>query len=154
MLVRVSFFYSCQAERSELYVKYGIKFLLITKDSNAGKHVFFLFSVEVWMPNMSCCCGPSGVTNDFLISTMDPLALRYTDTAPLENHHCAAAFAVLKKPGCNFMSLMPKACPVCLACCLWISQDRSCTSNGCFHVCWVFSQFHISARLNSQKKMY
>jgi hypothetical protein len=40
-----------------------------------------------------------GVTNDFLIATSDPLALRYNDRSPLENHHCAAAFAIASEMG-------------------------------------------------------
>ncbi|KAG2497449.1 hypothetical protein HYH03_004604 [Edaphochlamys debaryana] len=42
--------------------------------------------------------GHPGVTNDFLIATNDPLAVRYNDRSPLENHHAAAAFSVLRKP--------------------------------------------------------
>ncbi|KAK9853879.1 hypothetical protein WJX84_001089 [Apatococcus fuscideae] len=36
-----------------------------------------------------------GFNNDFLIKTMDPLALLYNDHSPLENHHVASASAVL-----------------------------------------------------------
>lgn len=36
-----------------------------------------------------------GVNNDFLIKTADPLAIRYNDQSPLENHHCAAATGLL-----------------------------------------------------------
>ncbi len=42
--------------------------------------------------------GHPGLTNDFLIATSDPLAVRYNDRSPLENHHSAAAFSVLRKP--------------------------------------------------------
>ncbi|GLI60999.1 hypothetical protein VaNZ11_003257 [Volvox africanus] len=41
--------------------------------------------------------GHPGLTNDFLIATSDPLAVRYNDRSPLENHHCAAAFSVLRR---------------------------------------------------------
>ncbi|GLC67880.1 hypothetical protein PLESTF_000618600 [Pleodorina starrii] len=37
-----------------------------------------------------------GLTGDFLVATSHTLALRYNDRSPLENHHCAASFAVLK----------------------------------------------------------
>ncbi|GLI60869.1 hypothetical protein VaNZ11_003086, partial [Volvox africanus] len=36
-----------------------------------------------------------GLTGDFLIAISHPLALRYNDRSPLENHHCAAAFELL-----------------------------------------------------------
>lgn len=40
-----------------------------------------------------------GVNNLFLQQTLHPLAVRYCDHAVLEQHHCAAAFAVLELPG-------------------------------------------------------
>ncbi|KAF5827146.1 hypothetical protein DUNSADRAFT_1247 [Dunaliella salina] len=49
-----------------------------------------------------------GCTNDFLINKCDDLAVRYNDRAPLENHHLAAAFLLLKQPSYNFLSSMPK----------------------------------------------
>ncbi|EFJ40245.1 3'5'-cyclic nucleotide phosphodiesterase, partial [Volvox carteri f. nagariensis] len=39
--------------------------------------------------------GHPGLTNDFLVATSHPLALRYNDRAPLESHHAAAAFTLL-----------------------------------------------------------
>ncbi|KAG2439842.1 hypothetical protein HYH02_010474 [Chlamydomonas schloesseri] len=42
--------------------------------------------------------GHPGLTNDFLIATSDPLAVRYNDRSPLENHHAAASFAVMRRP--------------------------------------------------------
>ncbi|GLC47046.1 hypothetical protein PLESTM_002012800 [Pleodorina starrii] len=38
-----------------------------------------------------------GLTGDFLVATSHPLALRYNDRSPLENHHCAAAFELLTR---------------------------------------------------------
>ena len=49
-----------------------------------------------------------GLTNDFLINTGEGLALLYNDKAPLENHHLAAAFALLRQPDCNFMQGLMK----------------------------------------------
>ncbi|KAK9833209.1 hypothetical protein WJX74_010496 [Apatococcus lobatus] len=43
--------------------------------------------------------GHPGFNNDFLIKTMDPLALLYNDRSPLENHHVASASAVLMHGG-------------------------------------------------------
>ena len=39
--------------------------------------------------------GHRGVNNDFLIKTGDPLAMLYNDVSPMENHHVAAAFALM-----------------------------------------------------------
>ncbi|KAL6765019.1 hypothetical protein V8C86DRAFT_1223041 [Haematococcus lacustris] len=50
-----------------------------------------------------------GRTNDWLIETRDELALRYNDRSPMENHHLAAAFSLLKDPDLNFLALLPKA---------------------------------------------
>ncbi|KAF5828637.1 hypothetical protein DUNSADRAFT_17295 [Dunaliella salina] len=38
-----------------------------------------------------------GLTNAFLIATESPLAMRYNDNAPLEQHHLSSAFSVLKE---------------------------------------------------------
>jgi hypothetical protein len=50
-----------------------------------------------------------GLTNDFLVYSLDALAVLYNDRSPLENHHLAAAFALLRRPEYNFMPSMPKA---------------------------------------------
>ena len=38
-----------------------------------------------------------GVNNDFLIKTSDHLALLYNDSSPMENHHVASAFMLMKE---------------------------------------------------------
>jgi hypothetical protein len=38
-----------------------------------------------------------GVNNLYLVNTSDPLAVRYNDKSVLENHHLAAAFALMQK---------------------------------------------------------
>ena len=48
-----------------------------------------------------------GVNNDFLIKTQDDLAVRYNDKAPMENHHLAAAFALMKSNEFNFLRRLP-----------------------------------------------
>ncbi|KAJ9521275.1 hypothetical protein QJQ45_022997, partial [Haematococcus lacustris] len=50
-----------------------------------------------------------GRTNDWLVETQDELALRYNDRSPMENHHLAGAFSLLKHPDMNFLQAMPKA---------------------------------------------
>ncbi|MEW5305755.1 MAG: hypothetical protein WDW36_008274 [Sanguina aurantia] len=50
-----------------------------------------------------------GVTNDFLINTSDELALFYNDRAPMENHHLAATFRLMRSsPDVNFTAHLPK----------------------------------------------
>lgn len=50
--------------------------------------------------------GHLGLTNDFLVASGAPLALRYNDRSPMENHHCAAAFSALRRPELNFLEPM------------------------------------------------
>jgi hypothetical protein len=52
--------------------------------------------------------GHGGRTNDFLVASGNKLALLYNDQAPLENHHLAAAFALLRLPEYNFLAGMNK----------------------------------------------
>ena len=47
-----------------------------------------------------------GLNNGFLIKSNDVLALRYNDRSPLENHHLAGSFSVLRTPDCDFMTHM------------------------------------------------
>jgi len=49
-----------------------------------------------------------GLSNDFLVKTFSPKALRYNDRNVNENHHVAAAFEVLRRPECNFLEKMPE----------------------------------------------
>lgn len=48
-----------------------------------------------------------GYSNQFVIRTKHPLAIRYSDQSVLENHHLAAAFQVMyNTPKCNFIENM------------------------------------------------
>ena len=40
-----------------------------------------------------------GLNNDFLIKSCDPLALRYNDASPMENHHLAVGAAARSLDG-------------------------------------------------------
>ncbi len=42
--------------------------------------------------------GHLGVNNNFLITSMDELALAHNDQSPHENHHLASSFTVLFSP--------------------------------------------------------
>jgi len=48
----------------------------------------------------------AGVTNDFLVQSKHSLAVEYNDISPNENHHVAAAFAVLYDDEFNFICNM------------------------------------------------
>lgn len=44
-----------------------------------------------------------GHTNDFIVNSEDALAVDYNDISPLENHHLAKAFKILKREEYNFL---------------------------------------------------
>ena len=49
-----------------------------------------------------------GYSNQFIVRTKHPIAIRYSDNCVLENHHLAAAFQlILKKDQCNIMKNIP-----------------------------------------------
>eukprot|EP00033_Pygsuia_biforma_P002409 GCRY01002671.1.p1 GENE.GCRY01002671.1~~GCRY01002671.1.p1 ORF type:complete len:1001 (+),score=271.40 GCRY01002671.1:321-3323(+) len=48
-----------------------------------------------------------GVNNAFLVTTTDPLAVRYNDSSVLENHHAATLFTLLNQPEYNFVEELP-----------------------------------------------
>jgi len=50
-----------------------------------------------------------GLSNDFLMKTRDERALLYNDHHVNENHHVAAAFGILYRQECNFLSGLPLA---------------------------------------------
>ncbi|CAK0864496.1 unnamed protein product [Prorocentrum cordatum] len=49
-----------------------------------------------------------GRTNDFLVKTSHDRALRHNDRHVNENHHAAASFALLQRPGLNFLEGLPR----------------------------------------------
>ncbi len=50
--------------------------------------------------------GHVGTNNSFQAKTSSPLSILYNDQNVLENNHLATAFAILKKPECDFMSYL------------------------------------------------
>jgi len=49
-----------------------------------------------------------GYSNQFIVRTKHPIAIRYSDICVLENHHLASAFQVIfKKGNCNIMKDIP-----------------------------------------------
>lgn len=50
-----------------------------------------------------------GLSNDFLVRTMDVRALCYNDQHVNENYHVAAAFDILRRPDHNFLQHLPPA---------------------------------------------
>ncbi|KXZ51295.1 hypothetical protein GPECTOR_13g782 [Gonium pectorale] len=53
--------------------------------------------------------GHPGLTADFLIATSDPLAVRYNDRSPLENHHGASFFALVRQPDLDALGQLAPA---------------------------------------------
>ena len=49
-----------------------------------------------------------GLSNDFLVKTDNERAIRYNDRSVNENHHVAAAYAVMRRPECNFLDSLPR----------------------------------------------
>lgn len=52
--------------------------------------------------------GHPGLTNNFLVAARHPSALRYNDTAVLQNYNLSSAFALLMNPECNFLAHVTK----------------------------------------------
>ncbi|PNW71675.1 hypothetical protein CHLRE_16g664200v5 [Chlamydomonas reinhardtii] len=68
---------------------------------NAQLHVHYLDELGLLAMYFAAVIhdfGHPGLTGDFLVNTSDQLALRYNDRSPLENHHCAAAFTLMRRP--------------------------------------------------------
>ena len=50
----------------------------------------------------------SGYSNQFIVRTKHPLAIRYSDSCVMENHHLASAFnIIMKNENCNIMNNLP-----------------------------------------------
>ena len=44
-----------------------------------------------------------GYNNAFAVNASTPLAVRYNDASPLENHHIAVAWTILRSAGCRLL---------------------------------------------------
>jgi len=66
-----------------------------------------------------------GLNNDFLIKTAHPLALRYNDQSPLENHHLSAAVQLLFEPEYAYIAVR---CAEALPCIC--SSGAGCTTSS------------------------
>lgn len=49
-----------------------------------------------------------GLNNDFLVRVGDELAFTYNDISPMENHHIAAAFKLMRQKDYNFIKKIPR----------------------------------------------
>jgi len=49
-----------------------------------------------------------GMSNDILIKTDSERAVQFNDRSVNENHHVAAAYAVMRQPQCNFLETLPR----------------------------------------------
>ncbi|MEW5319801.1 MAG: hypothetical protein WDW38_010928 [Sanguina aurantia] len=53
---------------------------------------------------LGCYIAAVGAAHALLSATGDKLAVRYNDISPLENHHLAATFTLLRQPGLDFLA--------------------------------------------------
>lgn len=73
--------------------------------------IFCRLRCNVWLSDIDCYAllvaalahdvGHPGRTTPFLLETGHELALRYNDSSPLENMHCATLFEVCRQPNAN-----------------------------------------------------
>jgi len=72
-------------------------YLLLTS-ANAASYLSYLEIFAILIAAIVHDLGHPGLNNNFQIATSSALSLRYNDRSILENHHCALAFTLLKKP--------------------------------------------------------
>ena len=81
-----------------------------------------------------------GVNNQFLVRSVDPLALRYNDASPMENHHVSAAFTVMREMQYNFLGhASSQVRHGCLA-------PLSSHAAACAHACMSYFASHCTSR--------
>jgi len=74
--------------------------VLLVLNSCSQQNVFLSWLEEFALVSSAVChdIGHPGVNNDFLVQTSHELAIRYNDTSPLENMHCACLFEIVNNP--------------------------------------------------------
>eukprot|EP00128_Syssomonas_multiformis_P008499 Colp12_sorted_trinity150504_noHs@36552 len=68
--------------------------------------------VDIFILLVSAICHDldhPGMNNAYQINARTPLAIRYNDVSPLENHHCSVAFLILSEPSANICRNMDNA---------------------------------------------
>ena len=59
-------------------------------------------------PKRECCEATYPELSDETSSFVYIMQLLYNDLSPMENHHSAAAFGIMRQPGNNFMDHLPR----------------------------------------------
>jgi len=83
-----------------------VMFMLLQRCS---KNNLLMSWLEDFALMVSAAChdiGHPGVTNDFMVQTSSDLAIRYNDTSPLENMHCARLFELVTAPSTAIFSTL------------------------------------------------
>jgi high affinity cGMP-specific 3',5'-cyclic phosphodiesterase 9 len=74
-------------------------------------HLSSLLSSHLKLAFITACLGHDldhrGRNNDFEVNSGSKLAIRYFDKSPLENHHAATLFTILKSPESNILKNVP-----------------------------------------------
>lgn len=84
-----------------------VVWLLFHRCGRTGR---FMSALEEYALLVSAVChdvGHPGMNNDFLVKTSSDLAIRYNDTSPLENMHCAKLFEILSRAQCSVLAPLP-----------------------------------------------
>ncbi len=63
---------------------------------NALRHLSYVDTISILTAAFCHDMGHPGVSNAYLVTTRNQLAMTYNDRAPLENMHCASLYAILR----------------------------------------------------------
>mmetsp|Transcript_31613 Transcript_31613/g.73738 ORF Transcript_31613/g.73738 Transcript_31613/m.73738 type:complete len:913 (-) Transcript_31613:167-2905(-) len=87
----------------------SLVYLLRLKDRHVSSALEPIEKLAALTAAASHDVGHTGQANRFHVTTRTALAMLYNDQSPLENMHCALAFALLRTSSCNFMELVKPA---------------------------------------------